>query len=94
MSAVSNPVWNIEFPEHMSAMIVDLDIDLKRLSHHWHNTLMRQAARRCDACTEKIRCQAWLGGEGTSTGCPDYCPIAGVLDRFANYSKSPDLTVH
>ena len=91
MTAAEDATPTFACPDLMAAMIVALDIDMKRLSHPWNRVLVQHAVARCATCASRGACRQWLGGaHDHSAGSQDFCPNAGLFDRFKGPSVPAD----
>ena len=71
-------------PKAMAAMMLTVGVDIERLTTPWGNVLLGQAIRRCNACPTAAACQAWLNDpHRAKDGFRDFCPNAGMLERFS-----------
>lgn len=63
----------------LSPMLHRYGVDLSSASDHYHAAL---ATRRCIACSDKARCDAWLRS-GKREGVESFCPNASFVQGAA-----------
>jgi hypothetical protein len=50
--------------------------------HWWHGAerMISRAAAKCGACTETVRCRAWLNDPERRVGAPAFCPNGRAIE--------------
>ena len=83
MTAGKDPKSTVACPDLMGAMLAALDVDTTRLARPWNWPAVQQAIARCTACAARVACRQWLGGAADGPGgYRDFCPNAGLFERF------------
>jgi hypothetical protein len=79
-------------PNRLSRMMRRLGIGTRNLEALEYQIHLSTAARLCDACTSKAKCDAWLMGHPGADTPPAFCQNAQFLNLVGNHRAKPAVS--